>query len=128
MTKVQRRKERLEKHYEILEKLSEFLGKKQDGKKLSLKLWKLEQHAHKAATDGCNGDITGEQWGKVVVETEAAVEKLFDGAVPGLIINGDARGYAIKIDSEYMKQYEQIDLHRDWGGNGILSPEINGEA
>lgn len=46
----------------------------------------------------------------------------------GLIINGDARGYAIKIDSDCMKQYKSVGLYRDWGGNGILSPEINGEA
>ena len=34
----------------------------------------------------------------------------------GLIINGDPRGYALKIEPEYSN-----DLHTDWGGYGIVA-------
>lgn len=128
MTKTQRRKERLEKHYATLERLSEFLGKKQDGKKLSLKLWKLEQQAHKAATEYCNGDIGALEWEEVQNKIEIEVAILFVVMPEGFFVNGDARGYALKIGSDFMDRYKDLDLHRDWGGNGVLSPEINGET
>jgi hypothetical protein len=129
MNKAQRRKMALAKHYAFLEMLSKFLGKKQEGKKLSLKLWKLEQQAHKAATDYCNGDRFTEkedEWGNFTEEVKAEVEKLFGCPVPGFFVNGDARGYALKIDDEKVRTFypPTIDFHRDWGGYGILSPEI----
>ncbi len=131
MTKQRLRKERLEKHYATLDRLSEFLGKKQDGKKLSLALFKLETMVHKAATNYCNGEngINAFEWDNIRDNAIIFLVKLFgDKDIPGLVINGDARGYALKIDSDFMKQYESVGLPRDWGGNGILSPEINGEV
>ena len=37
--------------------------------------------------------------------------------------NGDARGYALKIPDNYMRE-NNIRLFTDWGGNGILAPDF----
>ena len=42
-----------------------------------------------------------------------------------VFINGDPRGYALKIKSEYVSQ-NNIHIYRDWGGYGIIAPEFNG--
>ena len=129
-TKEERMTERLEKHYAVCAALAFHLGTKQDGKKVSLALWKIETRAHKAATEYCNGEngMDYDKWETVMLAAKYDVDNLFGCTVPGLIINGDARGYALKIDSESMHLYDGVGLSRDWGGNGILSPEINGEA
>lgn len=130
MNKKEQRKRDLERHYATLERLSEFLGHKQEGSKLSLKLWKIEQEAHRAATDYCNGanGMDSDTWELCREKLSRAVEKVFNCAVPGLLINGDARGYALKIDDVKVREYypQEIGLYRDWGGYGILSPEIGG--
>ena len=40
-----------------------------------------------------------------------------------LFLNGDARGYALKIDDEYLKN-NNFNIHRDWGGYGIIAPDF----
>jgi hypothetical protein len=136
MNKKERRQADLARHYAFLERLSEFLGHKQDGKKLSLKLLKLEREAHQAATDYCNGEngMTAEKWEAFSENMKWKVFKLFQYQVPGLIVNGDARGYALKIDDAVVREMETkyadhnypetLGFYRDWGGYGILSPEI----
>jgi len=42
------------------------------------------------------------------------------GTVPGLFVNTDARGYALKVQPDHA-----ADLTTDWGGYGILAPERN---
>lgn len=129
MNKKERRQTELKRHYEFLERFSEFLGKKQDGKKLSLKLLKLEKEANKAATDYCNGEngMTSETWEAFSDKMAERVEEVFGGMVIiGLQINGDARGYALKIDDDIVRNVypESIGFYKDWGGYGILSPVI----
>lgn len=41
----------------------------------------------------------------------------------GVFINLDPRGYALKIDDEYMRAHS-LKLHTDWGGFGVLAPEF----
>jgi hypothetical protein len=40
-----------------------------------------------------------------------------------IFANGDPRGYALKIRSEYVKN-NNLDIHRDWGGYGIIAPDL----
>ena len=40
-----------------------------------------------------------------------------------VFVNQDPRGYALKIDDEYMRAHG-LDLHRDMGGFGILAPDL----
>jgi hypothetical protein len=41
-----------------------------------------------------------------------------------VFLNRDPRGYALKIDDEWMRAHPQFRLHTDWGGYGIIAPEI----
>ena len=41
-----------------------------------------------------------------------------------VFLNFDPRGYALKIDSSYMRQLSILSIQRDWGGYGILVPKL----
>lgn len=126
MTKKTDRAEALQRHYDRLEQLYSICGddrKYMIGKKLFTTLLKLEKIAHKAATDYCNGDIQSELYDAIADNTKLSVYKLLPN-VKGLKINGDPRGYALKIDDEVMREYN-YPLDRDMGGYGILSPDIS---
>lgn len=128
MNKKERRQADLKRHYEFLERFSEYLGHKQDGKKLSLKLLKIERAAHKAAEDRCNGDISEGAWPQFEYKFKRDVE-ILSGTddIPGFFINDDPRGYALKIDDDMVRELpESLGFYKDWGGYGILSPEIGG--
>jgi hypothetical protein len=88
---------------------------------------RLEVRAHRMAEQYCNGDIELEQYEKLTDGIEAALDRLLGFKAKGIpvLINGDPRGYALKIESEYVKDHN-IDIHRDWGGYGILAPEFDG--
>lgn len=51
---------------------------------------------------------------------------MFPDLAIDLHINTDPRGYALKIDDTVMRSgtYDTVKLDRDWGGYGILSPQI----
>ena len=52
------------------------------------------------------------------------VKALFGGKLPkGFFINGDPRGYALKINDP-KKHYPRINLYQDFGGYGILAPDF----
>ena len=125
-TKKERRQERLERHYKNLEDLGHSIGLNVNGKKMSIALWKLEKECHKFATDYCNGDITTDTWEQVQDNAEKRINELFENKLEGFRVNGDARGYALKISvSETQKLYDKgVNLERDWGGYGILSPDL----
>jgi len=131
MTKTERRKAQLERHYAALKALAAICGLKDvDGKKLSTKLWKLEEIAHNTATDYCNGKIDTDAWASEEIFFERIVQEMFNNNLKGLYINGDARGYTLKIASELMVPgglYAETGLQTDWGGYGLLAPEITGE-
>lgn len=42
-------------------------------------------------------------------------------------VDGDHRGYALKIKDEYVRAHN-LKTHKDWGGYGILAPDFDGEA
>ena len=97
---------------------------------LCKKLRRLEAQAAALALRGCNGP----EWDSEEEEMTAyeavltQVKNLLFGCGPEdvpVFINCDPRGYALKIDDEYMRSHK-IKLHTDWGGYGIIAPEING--
>lgn len=79
----------------------------------------LERQANRMATNECNGvkEYKDTQWNKI----EGKVKGLFNQPLYGLILNGDPRGYTLKIDDSIMKS-ENYKLCTDRGGYGILSP------
>jgi hypothetical protein len=133
MTIKERRTKQLEAHYKALEKLARVTGDPLadwNGKKLSVALLKLEREGHSKAEDYCNGLINSEEWDTVQDAITERVKKLFGGDLPlGFFVNGDPRGYALKLNNDTDEQRELIldcGLQRDWGGYGLLSPMIDG--
>lgn len=136
MTKKEKRQAQLNHHYMVLERFASAIGCKavKSGKWYSTRLWALEKRGNRIATDYCNGENgMGNEgaWEFEVDHLTKEVEKIFGVEnIPGFFVNGDARGYALKIDDKMTRHgiYKDIGLHQDWGGNGILSPEITGEG
>jgi len=130
MNRKELRAERLARHYNNLASLFTLCGgKAKDGKvytgrQLSLELWRLEKQANKGATDWANGHINEMQAEAISNTVENRVRNLFPN-LEGFFCNGDPRGYALKIRTETMKA-KGYPLTTDWGGFGILSPEIDG--
>src|ERR1043166_5436387 len=144
LNKRERRAQQLLAHYERCEALARRMGHSNpDGKRISVALLNLERDAHNAATAQCNGEACGgqpyrndDQWETFTRLIKARVGLLLTGGIgredgaPGLFVNADARGYALKIDNEQLESkalIESLRLHCDWGGYGILSPEITGD-
>ena len=80
-------------------------------------LRELERRAHEAAEGLCS--VPGYVADDEIQAIEAGVSELFGGSLPeGFFVNGDPRGYALKLDSEHGGAVSR----RDWGGYGILAP------
>lgn len=122
------RQSNLAKHYARCTALGLAMGMTNpNGKKISLALLKLEHEASAYAVNYCNGDTTMEDFEADSLEISSKVSAIFGKLPPGFFVNGDPRGYALKIDNETpegLALIESIGLEKDWGGYGILSPEI----
>lgn len=99
----------------------------QDPIGLCKKLQRLETQAHKLAEDYCNGLVDSDGW---EVKKDKIRDKLNTLLNPGdvpVFINGDPRGYALKIEDEWMREAYRIsgkNLQTDWGGYGLLAPDL----
>lgn len=103
-----------------------------DAVALCKKLHSLEVKANFLAVCECN---TGKDKSK---ELDAILEKvksiLFSGftskqdagLADAIFINGDPRGYTLKIKDSYVREHKLV-IYTDWGGYGILAPEFNGK-
>jgi hypothetical protein len=50
--------------------------------------------------------------------------------INAIFINHDPRGYSLKLDTETIKYFEELGEefpHRDWGGYGILAPDLTSD-
>jgi len=95
---------------------------------LAKKVHRLEAKAHRIAEDYCNGIIDNEfESDRQEHSVMKSLDKILNYKAQGIPVffNGDPRGYALKINDAYVKEHN-LDIHRDWGGYGILSPEFNG--
>jgi hypothetical protein len=140
LNKRERRAQALLEHYATCERLALALGMpadKIDGKKISVALLKIERDASNAATAQCNGESFqgqpfrgDESWYEFKQTIKQRVASALGKLPPGFFVNGDARGHSLKIDNEKPKGralIESVRLATDFGGYGILSPEITGE-
>lgn len=130
-TQKERMYQQIEKHGENLNKI---FHTKFDNITLCKKLRRLEAKAHKLAEDYCNGVIDFEAQDIGEADIAKKVAKILgdkvckDGiATYPLVMNRDPRGYALKIDDEWLRS-TNYQIERDWGGYGILAPEFNGKA
>lgn len=124
MTKKERMYQQIEKHGNDLNKI---FNTNLDSIELCKKLFHLETKVHKAALDYCNGYLDSDQWAKAEESAEKSLDKILGFKEKGIpvFINGDARGYALKIDSGYVFE-NGLEIVRDFGGYGILAPEFDG--
>jgi len=83
-------------------------------------LHRIEARAHTLNEKECNGEPTPEGWEERVLKK---LNDLLDYKDIGLrvLINGDPRGYALKIDDQ---QSKKLNIYRDMGGYGILAPDF----
>ena len=93
-----------------------------DPVKLCKRLFRLENKAHKLALDFCNGKIDQLEWDQKADKILTKVEAILKNKKV-LFLNGDARGYALKIDDGYIRN-NNLNIHRDWGGYGIVAPDF----
>lgn len=131
LNKRERRAQQLLAHYAACERLARYLGvASPDGKKISVALWNAEREATRDSVYRCNGNLSEEQWDVTVNIASERVKVVFGKLPPGFFVNGDPRGYALKINNDKPEGHaliEAVKLHTDWGGYGILSPEIDGD-
>lgn len=125
-TKKERMYQQIEQHGNALKAFFR-LDKDVDAVQLCKKLRRLELKAHALATKGCNVGLPDDVW---ETETNAILDKLddllgFRKRYIRVFVNGDARGYALKIDLQPNGALP-LALHRDWGGYGIIAPEFSG--
>jgi hypothetical protein len=90
---------------------------------LCKKLFRLEHKARQLAEDYCNGvnGITTENWEEKCKPILKKVNNILGNKKVPIFLNGDARGYALKIDDE---SAEALEIYKDWGGYGIIAPDF----
>ena len=118
-TKKERMYQRIQKHGE---QLNAIFKTPYEPIELCKKLRRLETKQHGAGVDYCNGVINEYQFDKVKADTMKKLVKLLGDSVP-VMINGDPRGYALKIDDQIVRDMG-LDITTDWGGYGILAPDL----
>lgn len=93
---------------------------------------RLEHEANRIQTDDANGELTEVEAAHADMRISERVAVLFGGTLPkGFFINGDPRGYTLKLDPEAWKvsddpreNYEAQPIKfTDWSGYMILAPE-----
>ena len=92
-----------------------------DSVKLSKQLFRLENKAHRLATDYCNGLVDYEVVEKESEKILSKVAKILNTNKFNMFFNGDARGYALKFFEDFSKNKK---IHKDWGGYGIIAPDF----
>lgn len=85
---------------------------------------RLEVEAHRLAEDQCNRQLPEGYVEKKEASILRRLDKILGFSAAGIpvFLNGDPRGYALKIESEYVHAHG-LDIHRDMGGYGIICPE-----
>lgn len=94
---------------------------------LCKKLRRLEVKASTNSEAYCNGRYDEVKYQRISEEIEAKVDNILkfkSKAIP-VFINGDPRGYALKIKGEWVSA-QNINIERDWGGYGLLAPDLRG--
>jgi hypothetical protein len=90
-------------------------------------LYDLENRVCSMNTDYCNGEIDYEDYLLEHNQFEQELQEILQPTDSSLLyVNGDPRGYGLKIQSEERNRlYEEqgINIYSDWGGYGILAPE-----
>jgi hypothetical protein len=84
---------------------------------LCKRLRRIEVRANNAACAACNHQAGADAWERESEKASTDANRVL--GTDRVWVNGDPRGYALKIDLQPGEH-----LHRDWGGYGIIAPEI----
>jgi hypothetical protein len=98
-----------------------------DGHPVSLykRLHRLEAEAHRLAERECNENLPdgySERKTASILKRLDAILGFRSAGIP-VFVNGDPRGYALKVDDKYVREHK-LEMSTDWGGYGILCPEF----
>lgn len=107
-------------HLKVIRKLAK-VENDYEASQIFDKLRTIEVIASMNATKYCNGDIESDEYEKCVLNATKDVDKALGCQIKGFIVNGDPRGYALKINDN---QAKKLGIYRDMGGYGILAPEF----
>jgi hypothetical protein len=88
------------------------------------RLREIECVAHRNAEMFCCAEIEENEYDSRVETALAKVREVLGDSPAPVFVNNDPRGYALKIKSDWLRN-TQADLHKDWGGNGILAPSFD---
>lgn len=95
---------------------------------LCRKLRRLERDGQYIGLRMCNGpEFTEDESDKLCADVMAKLDKLLCYAKKGIpcLLNLDPRGYALKIDDSWVREHKDAwGLHRDFGGYGIIAPDL----
>jgi len=113
------------------EQIAKVFGASGDAVTLAKKLHWIETAMHRVTTDYCNGVIDGEQYELQETKILDRLDKVLGFRKSGIpvFVNGDARGYALKIktswiNDQYIKSKGTFRLATDMGGYGIIAPDF----
>ena len=115
--------DRIEKHGRDLIRIFG-LDPDTDPVKLCKQLRRIEVKAHRLNEDYCNGlEIEFEhKTAKLIAKVKAVFNSnKFNNVFK---YNSDPRGYALKISDKFVKDFN-IEIYRDWGGYGIIAPDLS---
>ena len=90
---------------------------------LCRKLRRIEAIGHKIAEDRCGLDVPESEYERRVDGVYDSLRKLLGKHTVPIFANMDPRGYCLKIESEWASKHAPS-LHRDWGGYGIIAPDL----
>ena len=101
-----------------------------DPVKLCKKLRRLEARASAITLHNCNVGMTDADYFEATARVLARVHALlqYNAHEVPVFVNGDPRGYALKIDDAWVRAHADYRLHRDWGGYGIIAPDLTNAA
>ena len=96
-----------------------------DAMTLCRRLRRIEAATHRAAERECNGETGAGEWDQAERAAYDALDTLLGFKAAGIPveINGDPRGYALKIECGWVAEHRAA-IHTDMGGYGILAPDI----
>ena len=102
------------------------LDPKKNAVSLCRQLRRIEREGNELGEDMCNlanADPGSKRYASLVKKLDKILGFRSQG-VP-VFVNLDPRGYALKIESEWVwKHREDKPIYQDWGGFGIIAPEF----
>lgn len=127
---LKERRKRINKHIEQLRAVFPALCDRTEDEIQGL-LADKERRAHRAAERLCNGSSYGDDaYERDVEPIKAELRRLLglDETKIRVFVNGDPRGYALKIDDADIRALYEKGVNfdqRDWGGYGIIWPDFD---